>query len=360
MQKPSTRAGFHPRLPSTPFLARQANACLRLDGQLDQGRLNPRLRRVTFHLTRLGNLLSSFQIEGIDITAAQAAAALRGAPADRAPELDIATFGRIYQEIDEARDLADLTPETLRTWHAQMHPGVLDHGKPGEWKTGTNGVWDPRRNDWVFLATPPEDTAAELEALFAWLDREAHRLPPSMAAAIFFAEFQGIHPFADGNGRIGRLANLHVLKSLGMTNALLAPIDRQFKSRQAVYYEALATTNAGQDYTTWLLFYVDCLHRAYTEALQLADINAVFKGITRPSTRALLEWILADASEGWFSRGDYPNPEGLSGPTLWSSLNELSDLGILRARGEKKGREYALDWDALEERLDNAHREDTK
>ncbi|HEY6237669.1 MAG TPA: hypothetical protein VIZ68_00590, partial [Thermoplasmata archaeon] len=62
---------------------------------------------------------------------------------------------------------------------------------------------------------------------------------------------------------------------------------------------------------------------------------------SRESTRTLLRWILS-GDGGWFSRGEYPNPSRYSQPTLWSSLNELLQGGLVEAQGEKRGRRYRL------------------
>lgn len=349
VQKPSTRAGFRPPLPTPPFPFREAQACARLDGQLDDAHIHPRLRRITYNITRLGNLVSSFQIEGIDITRKDAAIALRGGEVGTPYQQDIAAFGKLYEELHDASTLPRLTPELILSWHARLFTRqTLDHGSPGAWKTGTNGVWDNEKNDWVFIATPPADTIPELEALLNWYAEEAFRLPAAMAAAIFFAEFEAIHPFADGNGRIGRLVHLHTLKQLGLQNAFLVPIDERFKRAKEQYYAALKTTNSGTNYADWIGYYLRELRAAYEQALRLGRLDEIFGNLPRASANGVLQWILAYRGDEWFQRSDYPNEEKLSGATLTTILGELHDMKLLEAKGEKKGRKYRLDWDAIQ------------
>lgn len=350
VQKPSTKAGFRPPVPQSPHLYREATEILRLDGQLDESHLHARLRRITYQMTRLGNLVSSFQIEGIAIDRAHAARALAGQSAATPYEQDIQEFGALYDELHNANTLPRLTPELIREWHARLFTAEsLDHGAPGAWKTGTNGVWNNAKHDWVFIATPREDTLPELERLIEWHEQEAYRLPAPIAAAIFFAELECIHPFADGNGRLGRLLNLYALKSHGLANAFLAPIDEAFKRRQGRYHAALETTNRGDSYAEWTSFYLAELREAYERAKHLGRLDEVLAHMPRPSTRAVLEWILAYRADDWFARGDYPNDEKLSGSTLTTALGELATLGLLEGTGEKKGRKYRLDWNKLQE-----------
>lgn len=348
VQKPSTRGGFHPPIPGRPFLFREAQECARLDGHLDEARIHPRLRRITYNITRLGNLVSSFQIEGIDISRTDAAAALRG-KAETPYQQDIAAFGKLYDSLYEAKDLPRLTPELIREWHEQLFtPESLEQGKPGEWKTGINGVWNDEKHDWVFTATPPADTVLELEALLTWYHEEAYRLPAALAAAIFFAEFEAIHPFADGNGRIGRLLNLFALKQLGLHNAFLTPIDERFKLAKDRYYAALESTNTGESYADYLGFYLHELKDAYGQAQHLGRLDELFDNLPRASAKGVLQWILAYRADDWFQRSDYPNEEKVSAGTLTTILGELHAMKILEAKGEKKGRRYRLDWDAIQ------------
>jgi Fic family protein len=348
-QKPSTRAGFRPPLPVGPFLYQEATECSRLDGQLDESRIHPKLRRAAYTLVRLGNLVSSFQIEGIDINRTEAAVALRGGQAQTPYQQDIAAFGALYDELYEAKALPRLTPETIRAWHGRLFtPDSLDHGAPGAWKTSANGVWNNEKNDWVFIATPPEDTVPELEALLRWYHDEAYRLPPAIAAGIFFAEFECIHPFADGNGRIGRLLHLFALKQLGLPNALLAPIDERFQRTRDAYYAALETTNAGESYAGFLGYHLGKLREAYEQAQRFGRLDELFGRLPRASAKGPLEWILASRADEWFQRGDYPNEENLSSATLTNVLSDLHEMGVLEAKGERKGRKYRLDWDVIQ------------
>jgi len=352
LQKPSTKAGFRPPIPQARYLYAQCAEIAHLDGRLGTAHRHGRLRQATFKITRLGNLVGSFQIEGIPIDRAQAARALAGARPGSPYEEDIARFGALYEELHEAEALPPLTPEAIREWHGRLFTKAsLDQGGPGQWKTDANGVWDDAAGDWVFIATPREDTVAELAALLDWFENEAYRLPAPMAAAIFFAEFETIHPFADGNGRLGRLLNLWALKRGGLKNAFLAPIDERFKRSQDRYYAALSTTNSGSSYADYCGYYLAELRAAYERAVDLGRLDEVFQGLARPSARDLLQWVLSSRSDEWFKRGDYPNEEGVSDATLTNVLAELTALGLLEARGERKGRQYRLDWSAVLDRV---------
>lgn len=345
-QKPSTRAGFHPPWPSSDLSRREAHESLRLDGKLEQLRLNPRLHIVTLNHARLGNLVSSYQIEGIPVSRQEAEAAIRDGGGERPVQKDMTAFARKYEELHRAPRAPRITVDLIRDLHATLfQPETLDHGRPGAWKTDVNGVFDQEQRRWVFLATRREDTVAELEALLAWYEGEARTLPPAWAAAVFFAEFEAIHPFADGNGRLGRLLNLLVLKDLGHENAFLVPLDEGFLARRDAYYRTLASTNDGKDYAAWAAFYTRELAAAYQRALDAAGFARSSGKDLKPAARELLEWVLADAAESWFKRGDYPNPSGYSESALTQALAQLSRAGLLRAEGERKARRYKLRWE---------------
>ena len=345
-EKPSTRAGFRPPRPFGILSWKEAHEALRLDGKLEQLKLNPRLHIATLNHARLGNLVSSYQIEGFRVSRQEAEEAIRDGGGDRPVHKDMTAFARKYEELHRAPQAPRITVDLIRGLHGALFtPQTLDHGKPGEWKTDVNGIFDQEKGRWVFLATPKEETVAELEALLRWYETEARELPPAWAAAIFFAEFEAIHPFADGNGRIGRLLNLLVLKDLGHENAFLVPLDEGFLARREAYYQTLATSNSGKDYSAWCAFYTRELALAYGRALDAADFARRSGKELKPAAREVLGWVLAEAAESWFKRGDYPNASGYSESALTQALAELAQAGLLHAEGERKARRYKLRWD---------------
>ncbi len=192
-----------------------------------------------------------------------------------------------------------------------------------------------------FVPTPPERVLDELHSLLDWYRYSGYEFPPVVTAALFFAEFQAIHPFIDGNGRLGRYLNMAILFDMGCIKAPLAPVDlRLFRSGDR-YYDMLATTNAGSDYNLWIRYFVGEVKAAYQIAVKQASLTSIVGKFTRESTRSILRWILS-GDGSWFSRSDFPNSRKYSNPTMWSSLTELTQEGVLEARGERKGRTYRL------------------
>ena len=193
-----------------------------------------------------------------------------------------------------------------------------------------------------FTPTPPERTEKELEALFAWLADSKFSLPAPVVASLFFAEFEAIHPFMDGNGRMGRLLNIAVCVALGLRKAALIPLDTRFFRTSEHYYEFLGTTKAGADYHHWARYYVGEMQEAYKAAAKQANLGPFVSKFSRESTRRVLRWVL-QGTRAWFSRSDYPNPKRYSQPAIWSALDELCDAGVLEKTGEKRGgRRYRL------------------
>lgn len=352
-RKPSTKAGFRPRLALTVEIRQPALECLRLDGRLDEVREREALQRmhmVMLRAVRLGNLVSSHQIEGLPVTRQTAQRALESHDATPLGQ-DLRNFAKTY-EYYHLHDPPKLTVALIRKLHKTLFtPESLDEGAPGDLKDKPNGVEDKATGRVVFTATPVEDTVAELEALCAWFYGEAQALPPAVAAGLFFVEFQAIHPFLDGNGRLGRLLHLVALRHAGLRNAFLVPIDVRFHLRRDAYYDALAATNLGTNYHVWARFHARQLRQAYQEAQGRTAFQAVLELPKKPSSRDLLEWVLGRSDDTWFSRGEYPNPNALSGTALFHALTELVGLGILDARGERRGRQYRLNQARLQEVL---------
>lgn len=353
VQKPSTKAGFDPNVALTANLRGPALSIVRQDGLLDEVRRQglERLHRLMLERTRLGNLVSSHQIENLPLTLQAAQRALDTRKGATPVEDDFLRFTTVYDDMHERErsKLPKMSVKTICTLHKILfgNGGALDAGTPGELKTVDNGVKDEATGMMTFHATPWQDTDAELEALCAWYHGPAQEIPPPVAAGLFFVEFEAIHPFPDGNGRLGRLLNLVALRHFGCDNAFLVPVDARFRAHRERYYAALQATNLGKNYHVWLRFFLDQLGRAYEEANRRDVYQRVLDLPTRPSSRAVLQWALARPDDEVFARGDYPNPMGLSEGAISQALRELADLGLLTSQGAKRWTRYRLNQDRL-------------
>lgn len=344
-KKSDTSKGFQPRFALGPDLFSPARDALRMDGALDRSVLSPTLHRFLQDWARLRNAHSSAKLEGNPIDMDDARRVLEEGKATKPSEEEILRLSRAYKRIHDTKKFSDLTVEEIRDLHRELFVGVLtDEDLPGSFKDKPNGVKEGPSV--VFEATPPERTEAELESLLAWYYGTAQAFDPAIAAGMFFVEFQSIHPFLDGNGRIGRILNQRLLRAAGYRNVTLTALDGQIFRRSGKYYESLRATNRGSNYETWLRFYTDTLRRAYKEALARGDLAPVLDAVSPGAERDVLEWALATGTE-WFQRGDFPNKPEYAGVTLSGALASLVRRGAFERKGDKRGARYRLSEDFL-------------
>ena len=338
--KTDTTRGFGPTVPAGPDIVAPAVASVRLDGRLDRSLLSPSLHQVLLGLARVRNAVSSFRLEGERVELDRAREVLESGKAENASELGVLQLSRSYADIARGR-LPAFTISGILEAHRKLFDGVLEPEVVGRFKTVPNVITDPSETIVRFRPTPPDRVQAELTSLLRWIDGPARGGLPPVVASIFFAEFQAIHPFLDGNGRLGRFLNIALLRSLGLENSPLVPLDTRFFRTSDQYYEYLATSNTGRSYSLWSRYYVKELRKAYEMAARRGDLSGTLARFTRPSTRAMLRWVVTGTGD-WFKRGEFHNRRGYSGPALWAALQELVRSDVLEERGAGKGREYRL------------------
>jgi Fic family protein len=187
----------------------------------------PRLRREA----RIQSIQASLNIEGNTLNLEQVTAVLNGKRVLGTP--------REVQEVQNALAAYELLEELApgsRSDLCRAH-GVLMHGlvdQPGTLRQGSVGI--RRGQDVVHIAPPAERVPFLLEDLLAWLGRT--EVNPLIAGSVFHYEFEFIHPFMDGNGRLGRLWQTLIL-SRWKPVFLMIPIESVIRDRQADYYTAL-------------------------------------------------------------------------------------------------------------------------
>ena len=291
-------------------------------------------------MARVRNAVSSFRLEGERVELDRARQLLATRRPESPAEQGVLQLAQAYRDVSEGK-LPEFSILGFQDAHRRLFRGALDEGVVGRIKTRDNVITDISGSIVRLEPTPAVRVREELHALLEWIGSNEGRHLPSVIAAVFLAEFEAIHPFPDGNGRLGRFLNIALLKRLGLEHAALVPLDTRFFRTSDHYYEYLGSTNSGRDYGLWTRYYATELRKAYEAAYRRSDLREILARFRRPSTRAILEWVLQGEGE-WFRRGDFPNPRSYSGPALWYAFQDLVEHEILEERGEGKGREYRL------------------
>ena len=172
-----------------------------------------------------------------------------------------------------------LTRERLFGWHAHLFPGVRttsDKFRVGAWRDDSQGpmqvVSGPIGRHKVHYEAPAADRVeGEMGKFLAWFDGDEQE-DPLLKAAIAHLWFVTIHPFEDGNGRIGRaIAEMCLARSDGSAQRFYS-MSSQILEERKDYYEVLEKTQAGSlDITEWLTWFLGCLDRAIEQSNQITS-----------------------------------------------------------------------------------------
>lgn len=171
-----------------------------------------------------------------------------------------------------------LTHESLHLWHRMLCNGRRDLKDIGKYRTHTDPmqiVSGNFNNPTVFYEAPPSEKVPELMSGFInWFNYHTQNsdLPVVIVASIAHLYFEQIHPFEDGNGRIGRaICKKAVSQRLGFP-ALLT-LSKAIKKERKAYYDALLKSNSTLNATSWLDYHTALLPTAQNYAQELVDFT---------------------------------------------------------------------------------------
>lgn len=257
----------------------------------------------------------------------------------------------VYRTFD-----APLDHDTLWRWHGTLMRarhwlavigGYRRHQEPMQVVSG------PAHNRRIHYEAPPSDTVmSEMERFIAWYEGTHEEMPALTRAGIAHFYFECIHPFEDGNGRIGRaLAEKALAQSLG--EPTLIALSRAIMRRPAGYYQALQSGGRSLDLTHWLVWFADTVleGQRWSERrlIRLIEQTRMFdrlRGHLNPrQEKALLRLYREepDGFEGGLSADNYRRITGASASTTTRDLGDLVAKGALRRTGERRHTRYWLD-----------------
>ena len=219
---------------------------------------NPHL--LSRSLMRRESVLSS-RIEGTraslsDLLIYEAKGEPAGAASDDVRE--VANYVAAMEAMLDRNRRLPLSVPLLREAHRILMTGVRGHhATPGEFRTSQNWIGSPGStlNDATYVPPPPERLWDSLDAFEKYLHRD-HEFPPLVEIACLHYQFEAIHPFVDGNGRVGRLLIGMLLIEWGLLPLPLLDLSAYIERRRPDYYEGLLGVSARGDWDGWVRFFL--------------------------------------------------------------------------------------------------------
>lgn len=268
---------------------------------------------------------------------------------------DAAEVWNYVVALERGVELLDRLPLSLRfvrQLHEWLMSGVRGHDQsPGEFRREQNCIGSGADTLVTARYVPPPVPQMH-EALAAW-ERFLHAktdLSPIVECAMMHYQFEAIHPFRDGNGRVGRLLIPLFLLARGRLLHPLLYISEYFEKRRQEYYDRMLAVSTRGDWTGWIRFFVDAVHvqstNAYARAQRVLELHRRYRGELR-SRRATSRTL--DALERLFQNplvtGRSLAEAGEVAPaTALRSIRALEAAGIVReVSGQKWGRVWCAE-----------------
>ena len=235
---------------------------------------NPTLRRTN----RIRTIHGSLAIEQNTLTLEQVTAVLNGKQV-LAPPKDIAEVKNAYEIYERLEELDPYSVDDLLTAHSIMTRGLVDES--GVFRSKPVGVVD-QEGHVLHFGTLPQYVPDLVMELLDWVkSSDVHML---IRSCVFHYEFELIHPFADGNGRVGRLWHTLLLSKWNPAFAWL-PVESIIHNRQQEYYESINASNAAGESTVFIEFMLSAIKASLIGAINTSDEMS-----DGPMDKAAMRW----------------------------------------------------------------------
>lgn len=357
----AVRAFIPHRLPPVPGLQIEASVRARLDnallalGRLDSiSTLLPDRALFLYAYVRREAVLSS-QIEGTQSSLSDLLLfEIEEAPG--VPLDDVTEVSNYVAAMDHGlRRLREGFPLSNRLI-CEMHGILLSSGRgadrqPGEFRRVQNWIGGSRPGQAVYVPPPPDRVPGCMADLEKWLHDDPEPTSALIKAALSHVQFETVHPFLDGNGRVGRLLVTLVLCAEGMLREPLLYLSLYFKKRRAEYYAMLNAVRTDGDLEAWVEFFAEGVIETAEGAVKTAQrLVALFESdrgriqslIPRPGSALQVHAALQARPVSTIAR--LAEATKLTLPTVASALGHLQEQGLVReVTGRRRRRVFTYE-----------------
>tara|TARA_B110000503_G_scaffold16209_1_gene23053 strand:+ start:3610 stop:4725 length:1116 start_codon:yes stop_codon:yes gene_type:complete len=245
------------------------------------------------------------------------------------------------------RDGYPLSQHLIRTLHQQL----LSFGRgakksPGQYKTEQNYLVDKIKQKVLFTPISPEKLNDGLEQLFTYIEESSD--PILIKTALMHLEFEALHPFQDGNGRIGRMLITLLLWSSGTISEPHFYVSGYMEEHKNEYIDTMRNVSKNNNWEAWCIFFLNAIEKQAIRNLEIAEsIKNLYEDMKPVFSDALsskwsvnaLDYIFTNPI---FRNNRFTSKSGIPGPTAARFTRILLDKELLRTLEESSGRRPAL------------------
>jgi len=242
---------------------------------------------------------------------------------------------------------APLSEHLIRTAHQQLLSfgrGALK--RPGSYKIEQNYVGDERGGKIYYVPIAPEQLPPAMSELVQFMNHGSFR--PLIRAAITHVEFEALHPFQDGNGRIGRMLITLMLWKLGVLSQPNFFVSGYFENHKEEYIEKMRLVSQHGDWTGWIIFFLQAMHEQALVNTKTADnilslynkMREIFRDILNSQYHdQALDYVF---SSPYFRNDRFVEKSGIPASSARALSRRLADANLIRLIEPASGRRAAL------------------
>lgn len=276
---------------------------------------------------RIKTIQSTLEIEGNTLSIDQVTAIIENKRV-LAPKKDILEVQNAVKVYDSLQNFKSSSLSSFLKAHGMLMKGLVR--LPGKFRSAGAGIL--KGSNLTHLAPKATMVKSLMNDLFSYLKNDKD--PLLIKSCVFHYELEFIHPFEDGNGRMGRLWQSVILKDLNPIFAFL-PVETIIKEKQSAYYQALAKSDKLGNSTLFIEFILDAIDKALEEQLQ--------KRRSPVTAEDRMNMFMKYFGKNDFSRKDYLDYfKNISAPTASRDLKAAVENKVIRKKGDKRTAVYYL------------------